>query len=273
MLVSRQICITTLHAIAPATALSNTRKQCTPKKQIKGNLKSKESKRRTEHDVLGLSLERRRCASELRRRRRTHRSCTSGLNRRPECRWDGVRHACHRSRRSGRLRGRDARDEADGRGGRGAGGGDFGGEVDLGHGEGGGAVDDGCDGCVGCVGHVGHGGRGGRSGCAGRLSAACGGCGRCRGHVIEGVFGAVVDYAGVLGNVLGADADEILECGFGLFVGLTPCLDAVDDVLGELGVLAVAVSSRVVLAVFSADLQPGVHASWQNLSNLLGREA
>jgi hypothetical protein len=47
-------------------------------------------------------------------------------------------------------------------------------------------------------------------------------------------------------------------------------LDTVDDVLGELGVLAVAVHGRVVLAVLGADLEPGVHAAGEHIANLFG---
>jgi hypothetical protein len=93
--------------------------------------------------------------------------------------------------------------------------------------------------------------------------------GRRRG-VVKGVLGAVGNETRVLGNVLSADTDEVLKSLLGLLVGLAPCLDAVDDVLGELGVLAVAVSGRVVLAVLGADLEPSVHAGRKNIPNFLG---
>lgn len=71
--------------------------------------------------------------------------------------------------------------------------------------------------------------------------------------------------------MLGADADEVLERLFDLGVGVAASLHAVDDVLGELGVLAVAVCVGVVFAVFGADLEPRVHAVREDVTDFLGR--
>jgi hypothetical protein len=90
---------------------------------------------------------------------------------------------------------------------------------------------------------------------------------------LEGVLRAVCDEARVLRNVFSADTDEVLESVLGLLVGVAAGLDTVDDVLGELGVLAVAVSSSVVFAVLGADLKPCVHARRENISDLLRRVA
>jgi hypothetical protein len=95
-------------------------------------------------------------------------------------------------------------------------------------------------------------------------------CGHSRRSVVEGVLGAVGNETRVLRNVLSANTDKVLKSLLGLLVGLAPCLDAVDDVLGELGVLAVAVGGSVVLAVLGADLEPSVHAGRKNVLNFLG---
>jgi hypothetical protein len=70
--------------------------------------------------------------------------------------------------------------------------------------------------------------------------------------------------------MLGTDTDEVLQSLLGLLGCVTTSNDAVNNVLGELCVLAVAVLVGVVLAL-GADLQPGVHASGQDLVNLRGR--
>jgi hypothetical protein len=223
--------------------------------------------------VLSICLERRSRASELSGRRRADGSSTGtcGQHGRPQSRGDGVRCSSCGGGGSWGLGRRGARDKAHGCSGRSASGGDFGGEVYLRDGERSGAVYDSSDGHVGrrrsrsstgrrCVGW--DAGRG-------SLNAA----GGCSGGVVEGVLGTVGDQTRVLGDVLSADTDEVLESLLGLLIGLTPCLDAVDDVLGELGVLAVTVGSGVVLAVLGADLEPGVHASRENTLDVLGRVA
>jgi hypothetical protein len=68
--------------------------------------------------------------------------------------------------------------------------------------------------------------------------------------------------------VFSANTDEVLQSLLGLFVSLAPCLNTVDDILGELGVLAVTVGGSVVLAVLGADLEPSVHAGRENICNL-----
>jgi len=59
--------------------------------------------------------------------------------------------------------------------------------------------------------------------------------------------------------MLGADTDKVLKGLLGLLISLAPRHNTVDDVLGELGVLAVAGRVGRILAV-SADLEPSVHA-------------
>jgi hypothetical protein len=145
------------------------------------------------------------------------------------------------------------------------------------HGEGSAAHGDGGNGIAGswgrrcrCVSRCAWGRRSRRrcSHAAGRLD----GSGRARSSrsVVESVARAVGDETRVLRNVGSTDTNEVLKCLLCLLVGLAPCLHTVDDVLGEFGVLAVAVDGRVVLAVLGADLKPRVHAAGEHVANLFG---
>jgi len=107
------------------------------------------------------------------------------------------------------------------------------------------------------------GGRGIR--CAGNARSL-----RCRGSIVKGVLGAVGDNGRVLRHMLGTNTDEVLQSLLCLLRCVATSDDAVNHVLSKLCVLAVAVLVGVVLAL-GADLQPGVHASRQNLVNLRGR--
>jgi hypothetical protein len=227
------------------------------------HLQSKESKRCAEHHMLGLGLEGRGGARELRWRRRANRSCTSRQERWPQSRGDGVR----RSSRCGwSLRGCNAGHEANRCSRSGPSDHRLGGEVHLRDGKRSGTVHNRGDR------HAGGWGAAGRRRVDRRTCGAHTTSGRSR-SIVKGVVGAVSNEARVLGNVLRADAHEVLELLLGLLVRVTSCLYAVDDVLGELGVLAVAVRGSVVLAVLRAYLQPCVHAGGENLSNGWGRVA
>jgi hypothetical protein len=86
---------------------------------------------------------------------------------------------------------------------------------------------------------------------------------RSRGGGDGDVGRAVGDETRVLRDVLSADTNEVGESVLGVLV-IGPRGNTVDDRLGEVGVLAVAGSVRVVLAV-RLELEPGVHALGQAL--------
>jgi hypothetical protein len=75
----------------------------------------------------------------------------------------------------------------------------------------------------------------------------------------------VVDDAGVLGNVVSADTNEVLESLGGVVVVGATSRDTVNDVLGELRLDTVALRVSVVLATLGADLEPRVHALRNNV--------
>jgi hypothetical protein len=92
-------------------------------------------------------------------------------------------------------------------------------------------------------------------------------------RAVERALRAVLNQARILWNVLRANTNEVPEIVFRLIFSLRPGLHAVDHVFGELGALTVAVRSRVVLAVSSGDLEPRIHASWENVWDFNDRVA
>lgn len=124
-----------------------------------------------------------------------------------------------------------------------------------------------CDG--GLVGNLGDGAsgrsatRGSRSDSGSRARWGTSGSGWARG--VEGnVGGAVGDKTRVLGHLRSTDSDQVLESLLSLLVVLGPRGNALNYILGEVGVLAVAVGVGVVLAV-GLNLEPCVQALGETL--------